>query len=160
MFASNSFVVRLLFFVVFCVVLKNVKAQESIHSSFGNIGNSQHWTYSIGQVFIHEVTGNSNRILPGIQQYFSFGTNQVSELGNKDFLIYPNPTRSEIYIKSEFFESDNVIVLIKGLDGKTVFQTDFIAESPICLIDNPSGIYFLEIRKNEKTLHQHKIIKL
>lgn len=160
MFAPNSFVVRLLFFIVFCVVLKNVKAQESIHSSFGNIGNSQQWTYSIGQVFIHEISGNSNRILPGIQQYFAFSTNQISELEPKDFLIYPNPTRTEIYIKSEFFESDNVAIVIKGLDGKTVSQTDFVPNSPVNLNDNPSGVYYLEIIRNENILHQQKIIKL
>jgi hypothetical protein len=146
--------------LIFCFSLSLFGiSQESIHTTFGNIQNGISWTFSVGQTFIHEVSSTNHSVLPGVQQYFSFGTNQVDKTENEKITFYPNPFQQDftVVIPKYYHQAK---VQIYTLDGKLIHQEYLEGNAPINLSNNPSGYYLLKIFHSEKCIFNSTIIKL
>ena len=82
-------------------------------------------------------------------------TLSVGEFSSKDIVVYPNPTKGEIFVKNHNLSDTKVI--IHNINGQRVFN--FKKEKNSVNIENlPSGTYILTLQQGAK-LYQHKIIK-
>jgi len=82
-------------------------------------------------------------------------TLSVGEFSSKDIVVYPNPTKGEIFVKNHNLSDTKVI--IHNINGQRVFN--FKKEKNSINIKNlPTGTYILTLQQGIK-LYQHKIIK-
>lgn len=82
-------------------------------------------------------------------------TLSVGEFSSKDIVVYPNPTKGEIFVKNHNLSDTKVI--IHNINGQRDFN--FKKEKNSVNIENlPSGTYILTLQHGAK-LYQHKIIK-
>ncbi|MBQ0768493.1 MAG: VCBS repeat-containing protein [Bizionia sp.] len=82
-------------------------------------------------------------------------TLSVDEFTNKDIIVYPNPSKEEIFVKNHNLTDTKVI--IHNMNGQRVFN--FKKEKNSINIKNlQTGIYILTLQQGNK-LYQHKIIK-
>ncbi|TYB71794.1 T9SS type A sorting domain-containing protein [Bizionia saleffrena] len=82
-------------------------------------------------------------------------TLSVDEFSSKDIVVYPNPTKEEIFVKNHNLSDTKVI--IHNINGQRVFN--FKKEKNSINIKNlPTGTYILTLQQGAK-LYQHKIIK-
>ena len=73
--------------------------------------------------------------------------------------IYPNPTDNYIYID---YSKENLInnqLIISDIQGKIIFQKP-LNEDKIDVSDYPNGIYFLQIRKDDRVIFREKVVIL
>ena len=78
---------------------------------------------------------------------------------NNDFLIYPNPSSNNIYIRSNTTNIDEVKII--NLFGQIVWKRRFLDEKSILSIDISSfskGVYFIYLKANNH-LSTYKFIK-
>jgi hypothetical protein len=83
----------------------------------------------------------------------------VDELEFKNIQIYPNPTKSELNISYSQEELENSELIINDLQGKVIFQKRLNFDK-IDVSNFPHGIYFLQIRKENKVVFREKIVIL
>ena len=82
-------------------------------------------------------------------------TLSVGEFSSDDIVVYPNPTKGEIFVKNHNLSDTKVI--IHNMNGQRVFN--FKKEKNSINIKNlPTGTYILTLQQGIK-LYQHKIIK-
>jgi len=83
---------------------------------------------------------------------------------DQDFTVYPNPARDEIYtLIPATSTAESYDLEVRNLQGQRVLyqkvQSGFVSQTLKWDISGlPDGIYIIQI-KNEKNLHQDKIIK-
>jgi len=74
-------------------------------------------------------------------------------------IVYPNPTKDELYIKRNNNFSDVLTIDIFDISGKTVFKNKISKEeSKINIHSLPTGLYFLKVSSKENS-NTIKIIK-
>lgn len=87
---------------------------------------------------------------------------EISELMNKekDFSIFPNPFNNYLIITKENLKSENIEISIKDITGEVIYNDNKIIDVQyiLNLSDINSGIYFLEIKNNNK-IFVEKIVK-
>ncbi len=84
----------------------------------------------------------------------------LTELGNFSFEVFPNPFQNKILIKLADMESIGAEIILRDVLGRH-FKNIQITESvqEINTEGLSSGIYFLTLRKNDKTLETRKVLK-
>ncbi len=132
----------------------------------GNSGSSVELYKVIGGS--HSWPGGAN-VIPGTNQDFSatkeiwrffrqYSLNQFTTLSvnenknNLEFIIYPNPTKDAILIKTEI---ENITIEVLDVLGKCVLKSD---SKIISMGELNSGVYFLRV-SDSKTTGYKKIIK-
>ncbi len=73
--------------------------------------------------------------------------------------LYPNPTDNYIYIAYDKEKLQDNTLIINDIQGKIVFQKT-LNEDKIDVTNYPNGIYFLQIRKEDKVIFREKIVIL
>lgn len=82
--------------------------------------------------------------------------NEMLEL-KENVQIYPNPTQNNLQVKLD--KSENHSFEIKSLDGKVVQQENLISNT-ISVSNLVEGMYFLEIKENDKLISRLKFQKI
>jgi hypothetical protein len=72
-------------------------------------------------------------------------------------LVYPNPSNGKFTIESVNSNFDHVQFTITNLTGETIINGVLTENSTVQLIDQPSGIYFIQFEK-EGISHLQKLI--
>ena len=85
----------------------------------------------------------------------NFGMNDLFEITENRFLVYPNPFSNSINISSESQESFEI--RITDIRGREVFKSENETEIPLEFLE--AGMYQLTILYNE-TIEFHQIVKL
>lgn len=122
----------------------------------GGIANSAS-SASVGEIIIiptNPIQSNSGII--GILTQINQQTLEVSSFEiTKEISVYPNPTISEIYFKTDL----NIIeenIVVTNLTGKTLVSEKLNANKSLNLQNLPAGIYIVTLQNQNKTF---KIIK-
>ena len=76
---------------------------------------------------------------------------------NRSFNFYPNPVSSILNITDEQNELQYATIEIKNALGQTILSAGFQKEIDVSLLE--SGIYFVQIKTNDKKLMNAKFIK-
>lgn len=94
---------------------------------------------------------NNWNVMPGIYYYLenSMSTNDLSV---NHSLIYPNPAKNSVYVKTEFRGT----ATLYDIWGRILFNTEIKSDkTEISVEDLPSGVYILRLKNGES----YKIIK-
>ncbi len=77
------------------------------------------------------------------------GTKPVKNIAKVD--IYPNPARSELYVKWPGTTTTNVNMAVYNLEGKQMFQVQQNVQEPLNVNTLPAGVYLLRIQDGSQT---------
>ena len=91
---------------------------------------------------------------------FSTGTGISTYSDSNRWRVYPNPTSAKINIQSFDYQTDDMLITMKDIAGKTLLkhQTDNSDNIQVDLSGFPTGIYFMTIA-SAKHIHTFKIVK-
>lgn len=103
---------------------------------------------------IVHISGRQEQIiaLKGIEEIITSNNSSFTD----EFLIYPNPVRSEL--KIEWMKSENSHYQFIDLDGEILFEGEFKNKHVLTLDDVGNGIYLLKLSNGNKYYYQ-RIIK-
>jgi hypothetical protein len=150
--------------VILLIVCFNVKSQEAITVSGGNVSDTNgSVSYSFGQILFNSKQGVNGFELEGVQQPF-----EISVITGNEELIecrytlsaYPNPAISYFNLMIENIDSTNFSLQLFNTDGKllsTIKPTN--KETRIELSSPASAIYLLKVIKDNKAIKTFKIVK-
>lgn len=129
--------------------------------SFGNSVSNSPWTYQ--HVFtitgsydfqcdVHAGSGMTGNVTVISPTYIN------SETQN-NVTFYPNPTSKEIIIELDRIY-DNISVKLSSINGQVISINEYGSSSKIFYeIEEPSGIYFIEVFNNAGDIAKLKVIK-
>jgi Secretion system C-terminal sorting domain len=88
----------------------------------------------------------------------------IAEYQNADFIIKPNPAKSSFDLVLKNLENLNTQIIILDMTGKVVYDEEFIPGTKdyikkVNINTLSKGIYFCEIKSNEKNLIRKVIIE-
>lgn len=86
----------------------------------------------------------------------STGINQLN-INNDIITIYPNPTSSQLTVKTNNFEPSEII--IHDLTSRKHFQKSFISSTSINTEQLAKGIYLYEVRNKNGVIKKGKVVK-
>jgi len=109
-----------------------------------------------GNIYVVWQDDGSGTVKYRIGSYTKASTG-INEIASTDFSLYPNPVSSTVTLQSKF-ELQNAEIKIFNLLSKTVFTQNKISNATIDLTELNSGIYFLQVKTNNKLFTQ-KFIK-
>lgn len=85
------------------------------------------------------------------------GINVFSAQKDLKFLFYPNPANDMLYLQTEYIE--NAELSLTDISGREVKRLKLEQMQSINIRDLKSGIYFISVDQNKKTLYTTKLIK-
>lgn len=147
--------------------LTYLQAQQihaSVNTSGGNAsGTGGSVSYSVGQVFNTTAFGTNGSVSEGVQQPFEisvFTGLKDNEAINLFFAAYPNPTKGNLTLKIENFETNTFSYQLCDVNGK-IIRNEKLTEkiSIVDLSDMKSGAYFIKVTNNRNAGKTFKIIK-
>ena len=146
--------------------LTYIQAQQhaSVNAAGGNAtGTGGSASYSVGQVFFTTVSSTTTSVSEGVQQPFEisvFTGLKDNEAINLFFAAYPNPTKGNLTLKIENFETNTFSYQLCDVNGK-IIRNEKLTEkiSIVDLSDMKSGAYFLKVTNSKKEVKTFKIIK-
>jgi Secretion system C-terminal sorting domain len=150
-------------FLILILACCSVFGQQQPVSAGGEAtGSGGSSSYSIGQIAQSYAIGANGSVAEGLQQPF-----EISTLGSNNFpnivlemTVYPNPTTNNITLKIGDFSIENLSYQMFDVAGKQILDSKISNNETLILLENQSsGIYFLNIQDNNKTLKTFKIIK-
>jgi hypothetical protein len=84
-----------------------------------------------------------------------------NEFLENEFLIYPNPFKDYLTIKTTRFFIKNGLITISDLLGREIFQTIFsVDDLTVDLSQIPIGIFVINIISDNKVLYKNKIVRV
>jgi len=108
----------------------------------------------IGNSYL-ETVGGFNSFIQKISQGINIG---ITEFDQGDFFVYPNLSNGNNNIYIDLGNSKNVTVSLFNLQGKLIFrEININSKFYEFSVDEPSGLYFIEIDALEKK-HTYKFI--
>ena len=159
---------RLYAFAVFCLLLSSFQAsgQSISHFVIGNAGSyaedatigNIHWT--VGEIAVEQYE-NGLVLSQGFHQtYNDLLSTAIWELPQVelDLNVYPNPTSSWIYLKSDQIEPLQVVVT--NVMGQVVIpRTVFAMDAQLDFSKLPGGMYLLTVFMDGQLVKTYKIQK-
>ena len=98
---------------------------------------------------LHPVFGNKYTAPVGI--------NEITRFNQNTFLVYPNPSSEKFSIRS-LNDQPSSFILLNSMGQQIMQNTDELTEREINATNLPSGIYFLILKTNGRTVQQQKIL--
>jgi hypothetical protein len=156
----------LIAFLVWCIDLSAINAQDAIPASGGNASGAGGATsYSVGQVAYAHFQGQEGQVSLGVQQVY-LKIMVATEVPQPDISVelYPNPVQNDLQLnlnRKSFAEDIPVCTYhlhdIYGkelLSGKTNSTVTNISMEGLT-----EGIYFLVLTRHAKSIKTFKVIK-
>ena len=79
------------------------------------------------------------------------GFTEENNINSHSFIVFPNPTNDELFIRNERVQGEQVSITVLGLDGKVIMNKEaqaFYTEQAISLHSLQKGLYFIRITRN------------
>lgn len=156
---------RRLTFVFFFLISNWLIAQQiepSVISSSGShsSGTSILLDWTLGEISIQEYIHDDFILTEGFHQA-DIIISSINMLDTESVRIFPNPTRSNIYI--EFEENSSALISLELINNQAqVLWKEQVPLNQLKVVKNlddlPSGIYYLKVVKNNAIYSNHKII--
>ena len=142
----------------------SVKAQDTTSTSGGNaLGSGGSASYTIGQVVFTYQVGSNGSVSQGVQQPYEISTALETEeaIGiTLQCIIYPNPTTSNVILKIENYNIENLKYFIFDINGRRIANKKITSNETLIYMENlAEASYFIRIMENTKELKTFKIIK-
>ena len=147
-----------------CIFTQGSYAQQAILSSCNDAaGVTGSVSYSFGQVFFIEKTGNGGNVMEGIQLPFEIlfmaGINDEKGI-TLECIIYPNPAGESVKVKTEKLEGRKLICDIADLKGRVIKTMMIMDEEMIIPLQELSpSTYVITITENKRILKTFRLIK-
>jgi len=164
---QNIFTMKALKFISYCAIgwlsILLLPAQSGIHSAGSHAdGNEGRVDYSVGQLFYLTKTADSGSTTEGVQQTYEVTMVNTTEHMRADLemVVYPNPTQSGVFVKTEFPLADGLSLHLFDLEGKMLDSkrlTPFDLQVPMDHLI--PGTYLLVVSDGKNTLKSFKIVK-
>ena len=143
----------------------NISAQSDFVTSGGDaVGSSGSVSYTVGETFYTNSTGETGSISLGVQQphfVIMIGIDPTNE--NLSASIYPNPTASDIHLQiSEEVDlsAKEIHYQLFDMSGKIVLSGEIQSVvTQVSLQEIADAVYVLRIYKNENEIKSFKIFK-
>ena len=118
-------------------------------------------SYSVGQIDYTAIDVAAGSAYLGVQQpYELFSLSTLDENSAFTLVLGPNPTIGELTLVASSKLPMNSYYVLFDDAGKTLLTQPILNESSsIALNSHATGIYYLHVISDEKTLHTFKIIK-
>lgn len=142
-------------------IRKIVAPDRSSYDNFGISLEMEGATIMIGATTEDEDSNGQNTLENAGSVYLFEIVNPLGIEEQKDLpvLIYPNPTEGLIHIVSTAL-SGRMTVRLKDISGKQLDETNYSSlESVDYQVNQPSGIYFIEITSEQTTVIKKVIIR-
>ncbi len=137
-----------------------VNAQSVVVSAAYDAVGEGSVTASIGQVVFMTAMNGSGDISQGIQQGIVIEPITAIDDEKIQLTAYPNPAVDVLHVCFENEMQGDCKIVVYDNSGKMVFQGDIVEPcSDVQTICFKTGVYFVEVRRNEISLKQFKIIK-
>jgi hypothetical protein len=147
---------RLIYVLTLTISVNIIQAQDAIPASGGNatgIGGSV--SYSVGQVVYTTTTGTNGSVAQGVQQPFEISVVTGIENSMKINLscsAYPNPTTTQLTLKVENIENENLSYQLYNISGKLLENKKVEAnETTVDLGHRPVATYLLKVVQTNHT---------
>ncbi len=150
-------------FLILSFRITNLFGQQGTEATGGDasgIGGAA--SYTIGQTDYITATGSGGVITQGIQQpYEIFNITGIDDIGIElTASVYPNPATDFILLKIVNSKSEIFTFSLFDIQGKLLLnkkiETD---ETPVSMDKLASGIYFINVFRNNNEVKTFKIIK-
>jgi len=154
-------------FLLLCLGLSGLQAQETIPGSGGNAsGSGGTASYSVGQVVYTTNTGTNGSVAQGVQQPYEIsvvsGIEQAKDI-NLICSAYPNPTTDFLTLKvdaSTTLSIQSMSYQLFDISGKLLENKKLTSnETTITMENRVASIYFLKVTDNQQEIKTFKIIK-
>ncbi len=153
-----------LVFVLLCLGLTGLQAQESINTAGGNVtGTGGSASYTLGQMVYATNSGKDGTIFQGIQQPYKILT--VTEIEKAKLIklsikAYPNPTTDFLTLSIEEFDMSNLSYQLYDIQGRLLQRKKLTkTKTQINMSNYVSSYYFVKIIQSDKEVKTFKIIK-
>jgi hypothetical protein len=153
-----------LFFLMVLMIPVGVKAQISVHSSWGEgSGSGGRMTYSVGQVFVQTVfVSGVARVAEGVQHPIEVLTSSVEDSAQTlgGVVLFPNPTAGDLNLQIQgfipgvfsYYMMNNLGQCIQGGEVQSAW-------SLLSLESVAAGSYRIEVTNNSGKRRVFQIIK-
>ncbi len=99
-----------------------------------------------------------HEIYYGLQNLVLSSSENIQNIKNNQFLVFPNPSTGELWIDLQN-DYTNIQFELYSIDGKMLQRKEFNHTNIVSLqIEQTSGIYFAKIKTNEGHTEIHKLI--
>jgi Secretion system C-terminal sorting domain len=147
---------------------QNLGAQTLERSVLGVAGKrelapniSLEWT--LGELAVSHYTKTAGELNEGFHQPHLSVVPEAPGTNDQRFRIFPNPTRSELFIQVQLHKQERIRLLLIDQLGRRVLPervAEHTVDEQLDLQNLPAGIYHLLITNAKgKPLHQAKILK-
>lgn len=154
---------QLFLFLLFGFLFPKVYSQNAIVVSGGDAtGSGGKVSYSVGQIAYTYASGSNGSVSQGEQQPFEISTLGVDNFPTitLEMSLYPNPTTTNATLKIQNLDSENFTYQLFDVTGKQISESKISnSETQINMESFNAAIYFLEVKNQNKTIKNFKIIK-
>ena len=155
---------KVLFIIVFFIILEETGAQQSFVVSGGDTSVSANgsFSYSIGQISHLEFSGNNHIINSGVQHAYEIYNIEIENPILIKFIVslYPNPTESDIILRIRQGISLGLSYQLFDMQGKFLLQNKIIEHETVIPLNRfASGTYILKVSSKDSSFKHFKIIK-
>jgi hypothetical protein len=146
-----------------CIFCDTLKAQESINAGGGDIVEANlAIAYSLGQVFFEPVVYTNVSVTPGIQQSYEIASavGLPPVAAELKLQVYPNPAKDYLELSFPAYNTAKYTMTLIDQSGKNLYIEEIKKEiSRMEVSALASGVYFLQIKDNERIIKVFKTVK-
>lgn len=154
---------QLFLFLLFGFLIPKIHSQNAVVVSGGDAtGSGGKVSYSVGQIAYTYASGSNGSVSQGEQQPFEISTLGVDNFPTitLEMSLYPNPTSTNATLKIQDLDSENLTYQLFDVRGKQISESKISnSETQINMESFNAAIYFLEVKNQNKTIKNFKIIK-
>ena len=156
----NRYWIKIIFLLLIPTILVGQTVSPSLISSAGTQVKIDEFRFqwSLGEVVSSQVTNQSLQLTLGFHQNLSESSSTSIEEENFELLVYPNPAHTFVVLDANPL-GEFEYRLMDAL-GKIVLQGAVSEKTSINLSTFPSGVYFIEFRRNQIVIVTRKIIRI
>jgi hypothetical protein len=157
-------IVRLGAFLLLCLGVTGLRAQEVIPVSGGNAsGSGGSASYTIGQIFYTTFIGSDGSLADGVQQPFEIqvlnGVEESKEM-RLNYTTFPNPTNGFLTLRIDNYDLQHLSYQLYDIKGKLIENKKVSSsETHIFMGNLLAATYFLKLTDHQKEVKSFKIIK-
>ena len=155
---------KLVAILMFGFGLTLLHAQETVPASGGKAsGSGGSVSYSFGQLFFMNHTGENGSVFEGVQQPYEISVvTAVVEAEGIDLIVsaFPNPVTDHLILRVDRYNYENLHFQLIGINGRMV-KTGIVTsyETIIDMAGITRATYLLRVLDKEKEIKTFRIIK-
>ena len=153
---------KLYYLLLTFISISSFAQQATVASGKNATGSGGSSSYTVGQLVYTTNFGPNGSLAQGVQQPFEISTLGIDNFPemNLQFSAHPNPMSEVLTLSVENHNTDSLSYQIFDIGGKSIQSNKVVGnQTQIDLISSATGIYFLNIIENTRTIKTFKIIK-